>query len=326
MKNSLVQASVLEEAFAQDLLEGLQKPFKSIPSKYFYDARGDALFQQIMQLPEYYLTRAEYEILSQQAADILAPWLQSKRPLALVELGAGDGFKTKLLLDCLLQHKTEVHYFPMDISGSVLAHLQRDLAERYPKLVVHPIEGDYFEALQSYAFPTDMPKLLLFLGANIGNYSVAEAKHFYKMLSEALVQGDAVLSGFDLQKHPATILAAYNDAQGITRAFNLNLLERINRTFEGNFPLHLFRHYPLYDPETGLAKSFLVCEQACRVQLKKLNFGFSLAAGEVIFTEISRKYRLDEIAQLAEQQGFEVLQNYFDCKHYFVNSLWQKRD
>lgn len=311
------------DPFARDVAEGLMGSPKRLSSKYFYDETGDALFQAIMALPEYYLTRCEYDILSRYAADFLAGYAPD-RHFHLVELGAGDGLKTRLLLRHLIEGGYDFTYAPVDISANALRKLSEALAGEWPALKLLPIEADYFTALKSPAFGSEAPRLALFLGSNIGNYLPHEALSFYQALHAALRPGDRVLTGFDLQKNPHLILAAYNDAQGVTRNFNLNLLRRINQAFDGNFELHNFSHYPVYEPETGLAKSYLVSERAAEVHLAALGLTIHFAAGEWIFTEVSRKFTPDNVEALALDAGFRPLLMRHDDQRYFADALWER--
>ncbi|WP_192349885.1 L-histidine N(alpha)-methyltransferase [Algoriphagus sp. Y33] len=310
--------------FAQDVMLGLNSTPKTLPSKYFYDAKGDKLFQQIMALPEYYLTRKEYEILESQHEQILAKILALGEPFNLVELGAGDGFKTKILLRYLVKEKVEFNYFPVDFSGSVLEELQQSLASELPELSVSPIQDTYRESLKKQEWEDGKPNLILFLGANLGNFGVKEAKNVIDHLRVGTKRGDMVLLGFDLKKHPQTILNAYNDKQGITREFNMNLLDRINRELDADFDRDSFMHWPTYNPVSGECRSYLVSLKPQQVTIGALNQNFEFEAFESIFTEISKKYSLTEIGSLASSGGFHVEENFLDSEEYFADVLWER--
>ncbi len=307
--------------FLDDVHEGLSAAAKYIPPKYFYDAEGDRLFSKIMGLPEYYLTRTEQGILTNYRSEILRNF-NDGGSFDLVELGAGDGFKTKILLRHFTERDAHFRYVPIDISNHALSGLTRSIAAEFPDLEVAPVPGEYFRALHSLQGSTAR-KAVLFLGASIGNFTFDQALHFLRDLRETLNQGDQVLIGFDLKKNPREILAAYNDSQGVTRDFNLNLLKRINRELGADFTLSQFEHYPLYDPQTGEAKSFLVSKCAQEVAVPQLGKTFHFEDGETIHTEISRKYSLSEIALLAELAGFSPVQNFTDPKNRFVDALWK---
>ena len=311
--------------FAQDVMLGLNSTPKTLPSKYFYDAKGDKLFQQIMALPEYYLTRKEYEILEGQHEQILKSILKIGKPFNLIELGAGDGLKTKILLRFLVNNEIDFIYYPVDFSGSVLEELEQSLAEEMPNLEVNPIQSTYRESLKNQEWENGRPNLILFLGANLGNFGVEEAKNIIDHLRVGTRKGDQVLLGFDLKKNPNIILDAYNDEQGVTREFNMNLLDRINRELDADFDRNSFVHWPTYDPVSGECRSYLVSLKSQAVSIGALNQTFQFEAFESIFTEISKKYSLSEISHLASLGGFEVNQNFLDSDGYFADVLWEKK-
>ena len=311
--------------FAQDVMLGLNSTPKTLPSKYFYDAKGDKLFQQIMALPEYYLTRKEYEILEGQHEQILKSILKIGKPFNLIELGAGDGLKTKILLRFLVNNEIDFIYYPVDFSGSVLEELKQSLAEEMPNLEVNPIQSTYRESLKNQEWENGRPNLMLFLGANLGNFGVEEAKNIIDHLRVGTRKGDQVLLGFDLKKNPNIILDAYNDEQGVTREFNMNLLDRINKELDADFDRNSFVHWPTYDPVSGECRSYLVSLKSQAVSIGALNQTFEFEAFESIFTEISKKYSLSEISHLASLGGFEVNQNFLDSDGYFADVLWEKK-
>lgn len=315
----------LTTEFARDVDTGLSADPKFLSSRYFYDAEGDRIFQQIMKMPEYYLTGCEFEIFDRQKQDILQSIRPDGQKFDLVELGAGDGYKTKLLLEHFLNQEANFEYFPVDISGSVLEHLQADLNQRFPGLRVTKLNYEYFTALEKLNELDDSPKVILFLGSNIGNFTPERANAFFNKLNQVMRPGDQLLSGIDLKKDPRTILKAYNDDAGITRDFNLNLLKRINRDLGGNFVIENFDHYPTYDPFTGECRSYLMSKVKQEVRIEALEKTYSFEHSEPIHMEISRKYSLREIEDLAHQCGFEVKKHFTDSREYFVDSLWVKR-
>jgi len=306
---------------AEDVKKGLSEKQKRLPSKYFYDAIGDALFQEIMTLPEYYLTRSETEIFSNQAANILQAFNTDHRFFDLLEFGAGDGTKTKILVRELLKSGGEFRYLPIDISKDVLNGLEQNFNQSFPELKIVPKHKDYFSALSDVYSESDNPKLILFLGSSIGNFSKAQAVKFLRELNEKLRAGDQALIGFDLKKNPHTVISAYNDSEGVTKKFNLNLLARINRELEANFDLSKFDHYPFYDPETGLAKSYIVSLEDQVVDVNKCNITVHFQKGECIHTEISKKYTREEIEDIVSESGFRVVEHFLDSKHYYTNTL-----
>lgn len=313
-----------DPALADEVRTGLQKTPKRLSSRFFYDAEGSRLFSEIMHAPEYYLTRAEYEILDTHRAALSRLFAPDGRPFDLVELGAGDGLKTKLLLGYLHEQQADFAYAPVDISADALAGLTADIRTRWPDLRLAPQHTDYVRALEQLADESAARKVVLFLGSNVGNLAPDEAKAFYGQLHDRLRPGDLMLTGFDLQKHPAIIQAAYNDRQGLTRAFNLNLLRRINRELDASFDLSAFDHYETYNPETGEARSYLVSQKAQTVQIGALGLTVLFAAGEIIHTELSRKFTPAQIEQLAQATGFSIVGWFTDDNGYFADVVFRR--
>ncbi|WP_419802264.1 L-histidine N(alpha)-methyltransferase [Mucilaginibacter sp.] len=311
----------LKASFSQNILAGLMASPKKLQSKYFYDAAGDRLFQDIMQAPEYYLTNCEMEIFSEQTKEIVKTLTACFNSFDLIELGAGDATKSVFLLKELLAQKVDFTYLPIDISTNVIEQLLYKLPKQLPGLQMHGLNGDYFDMLKEASRLSGRPKVVLFMGSNIGNMPVKEAFVFCVELRKALSPGDLAIIGFDLKKNPKTILAAYNDAAGITKNFNLNLLKRINRELDADFNLDQFDHYPLYDPQTGACKSFLVSlvQQEIRIGSTKIMF----EENEWIDMEVSQKYNLEEIDQMAFSGGFEPVRHFFDAKKWFVDAVWK---
>ncbi|WP_420150787.1 L-histidine N(alpha)-methyltransferase [Spirosoma sp.] len=309
---------------ANEVREGLQKTPKRLSSQFFYDAEGSRIFAEIMHSPDYYLTRSEYEILNTHKADLLRYVTPDERPFDLVELGAGDGLKTKILLSYFSDQKADFTYAPVDISVDALEELVVDIRQKWPDLRLNPRHEDYFSALEHLSEAADSRKIVLFLGSNIGNFAQDEAIKFYRQLHDQLLPGDLVLTGFDLQKHPAVIHTAYNDRQGLTRAFNLNLLRRINRELSANFDLAAFDHYESYNPETGEARSYLVSQKNQTVRIDAVDMDVAFSYGEIIHTEISRKFTRKQIEQLAQETGFNVTGWFTDCKEYFADVLFER--
>lgn len=307
--------------FFSDVITGLSKKAKQLPSKYFYDKQGDLLFQQIMHCNDYYLTRCELEILQQKTVEIAAPILADKHSFDMIELGAGDATKTYYLLNSLMEQKTSFRYLPVDISPNILAVLKNKLNAVLPGLNVSEFQGDYFEALEEICKQSTKRKVVLMLGANVCNMEVSETYSFCKRLHQFLQPGDLVLMGFDLKKNPLTILNAYNDRVGITREFNMNLLKRINREIQADFDLDQFEHFQTYNPQSGACRSFLI---SLSEQLVKIgNYTVSFEANEPVSVEISQKYSLPEIEKLACETGFRMVNHSFDSQKWFTNTLWE---
>ena len=310
------------EKFAEDVREGLSTEPKFLQSKYFYDEKGDALFQKIMGLEEYYLTVSEYEIFNSRKQDILSKMAGDDDMFDLIEFGAGDGYKTSVLIDYFLDNDIKFKYVPIDISPNALKLLTDSLTERFPKLKVLPICDDYFHALEELNKVDFNRKIILFLGSNIGNFRGENAIPFLKHLKADMRPNDQLLIGFDLKKDPETILKAYNDPLGVTASFNLNLLDRINRELDADFTVENFRHYPVYDPVSGEARSYLVSMKDQEVYIGYLSQAFQFRKWEPIFMEVSQKYDVADIRRLAELSGFKVKYNFMDRKKYFTDSLW----
>jgi L-histidine N-alpha-methyltransferase len=312
------------DTFAEDVLRGLSSTPKSLSSKYFYDDEGSRLFQKIMKLPEYYLTRSEFEIFERQTKEIFEAFTaENAGAFDLIELGAGDGTKTAVLIDYFLRAGADFAYSPIDISQEAVDSLTGKFRERFPLLKIDAKTGDYFRILETLKTESARPKILLFLGSNIGNFSRAQSIEFFRHLREVMNEGDLLFTGFDLQKDPRVILKAYNDAEGVTAEFNLNLLRRINRELGANFDLEKFSHYAIYRPTECAARSFLISRAEQEVFIEQLSETFYFKAWEPIFMEISQKYSLEMIEDLAETSGFRVRQNFFDRQNYFVDSLWK---
>jgi len=307
--------------FLQETLAGLYSEPKFMRSKYFYDATGDRIFQQIMEMEEYYLTNAEMEILQYQANQISQAISADGSAFDLIELGAGDATKSIHLLKSLLDSQLEFSYFPIDISAHVISDLEENLPKKLPGLAMKGLNGDYFNMLKKATELSSRRKVVLFMGANIGNMSIADAGKFCSSLKKLLSPNDLLIIGFDLKKNPKQILSAYNDKGGITRSFNLNLLHRINKELDGNFDMDNFEHYASYDPESGACKSYLISlkKQIVNIGQNAIHF----AENEHIFMEISQKYSLNDIDQLAEKTGFKPLQRFFDQHQYFVDAIWK---
>lgn len=309
--------------FAEDVLAGLSSTPKSLSSKYFYDDEGSRLFQEIMKLPEYYLTGCENEIFSEQTDAIFRSFANSGSGFDLIELGAGDGTKTAVLVDHFLKQNADISYSPIDISQEALDFLKAKFTSEFPDLRVNARNGDYFKILQSLKNGDGRRKVLFFLGSNIGNFTRERSIEFFRHLREVMNPDDLLFIGFDLQKDPHVIANAYDDSAGVTAAFNLNLLKRINRELGGNFDIDKFTHYANYRPIEGSARSYLVSREKQSVNISALGRTFEFDRWEAVFMEISQKYSLQMIESLAAESGFEIKQNFFDSRNYYCDSLWR---
>lgn len=312
-----------KNSFEEEVYEGLTAFPKYLSSKYFYDKKGDKLFQQIMNLPEYYLTHCEFTIIDTYKKN-LAKIFQADSGFDLIELGAGDGKKTKLLLEQLIQEKQDFTYLPIDISPDVLDELKEDINNKWPSLDIQPKQGTYFKVLKELAAFNKRKKVILVLGSNIGNLEHPKAVEFLKNIQQSMHQDDLLFMGFDQKKDPQTILNAYNDSAGVTAAFNKNLLDRINYELKANFDTDKFLHWPTYDPETGTTKSFLVSTVAQTVNINALELDINFEQWESIHTEISQKYDDSIVNWLATEAGLVVTQDFIDDKGYFKNYIFKK--
>lgn len=310
--------------FEEEVYEGLTKFPKRLSSKWFYDEAGDKLFQDIMAMPEYYLTNCEYDILDKYAAEI-SNQFKSDKGFDLIELGAGDGKKTKLLLTHLTKNNIDFNYLPVDISQNALDLLENDLSQTLSSVQVKTQQGTYFKVLEKLADYNQRKKVILVLGSNIGNLLHPQAIDFLKKLNNVMSKDDMLFMGFDQKKNPQTILDAYNDEAGITETFNKNILKRINREMDANFNLDNFLHWEVYDPESGTAKSYLVSKIAQEVSVGALQLDVSFDQWETIHTEISQKYDDNVVQWLAKEAGLEILAQYSDKNNYYINYVFQSK-
>jgi dimethylhistidine N-methyltransferase len=311
---------VLEPVLAQ-AVQGLSAARKWLPSALFYDDAGTALFQRITELPEYYLTRVEQALLAERADDLAALLAPSAAPLALVELGSGDGSKTAVLAGALLRRHVPLAFFPIDTAQLALEQLVARFARALPAVHVQPVHGDYFAHWPTV--PPDHAQAVLMLGSNLGNYNTPEAIGLLAAVRARMRPGGRLVLGLDLKKDPQVIREAYDDRAGVTAAFNLNLLARLNRELGMDFDLAHFRHDPSYSPLDGAARSFLVSTRRQVVHSAVLGRSFTFDAGEMIYTEQSQKYDADLIAQLAAGSGFAVVDEINDARRWYALSVWE---
>ena len=311
-------------AFKKEVLEGLSAFPKYLSSKYFYDKTGDKLFQDIMAMPSYYLTNCEFEIISENTFKIGELFRDRENGLDLIELGAGDGKKTKVLLKYMSENNFNFIYKPIDISENAVEMLAKNLANEMPTLKVDAEVGEYFEVLERLKGYNKRKKVIMVLGSNIGNLPHPRAIEFLTKLKDALLPDDLLFMGFDQKKNPQTILDAYNDETGITAAFNKNVLIRINRELGGNFDVEKFKHWEVYDPETGTAKSFLVATETMEVTVEQLELTVNFDKWETIHTEISQKYNDKTVSWLAKEAGLEIETSFTDANEYYKNYAFRK--
>ncbi len=319
-----MEQQILLSELVTDTLRGLSANPKFLLSKYFYDDIGSSIFQDIMCMPEYYLTDCEHEIFTTHKKEITDAFIKDALHFELVELGSGDGLKTKILLNAMVSRSSGLKYIPIDISPKANIELVESLAREIPSLKVNAQTGDFFSVIKQLNGHSALRKVILFLGSNIGNFEDAELNLFLSQLSEFAHRGDKVMIGFDLKKSPDIIMNAYNDPHGHTRRFNLNHLARLNRELGADFDISNFEHHTDYNPQTGAVKSFLVSTKNQTVHIESLAENFRFNQWETIYMELSRKFDLKTIETLAATHGFRVEQNFTDSRNYFADSLWVK--
>ena len=304
--------------FAEDVRAGLTAHPKVLYPKYFYDELGSRLFEAITALPEYYPTRAEAEILQAHAQEIAA---SLAGPVRLVELGSGDGQKTRLLIEALIARQGALEYLPVDISEAAVEVSARVLLAAYPELRVTAYVGEYQQALRAIRPEPPVRTLVLFLGSTLGNLDPEDRPPLLRDVRGLLAPGDAFLLGVDLKKSEDVLIPAYDDALGVTAAFNLNLLGRINRELGGEFDLASFRHRALYNREAGRIEMHLESRRAQTVAIRSLGIEVSFEDGETIHTESSYKFDRGQIAALAAGTGFELRRTWTDSGGRFASNL-----
>jgi L-histidine N-alpha-methyltransferase len=306
--------------FAEDVRKGLSVTPKFLYPKYFYDDLGSRLFEAITALPEYYPTRAEAEILRTHAAEIVSAL---GGPVWLLELGSGDGQKTRLMIEALLAQQGKLEYVPVDISESAVEASSRSLLFSYPDLRITAYVGEYHRALRKIREERVAPgrTLVLFLGSTLGNLDPEERRTLLRDVRSLLDPGEGFLLGVDLKKPESMLVPAYDDALGVTSAFNLNLLVRINRELGGEFDPHTFRHRAIYNPREGRVEMHLESRRDQTVAIRSLGIEVPFAAGETIHTESSYKFDREQIAALAADTGFAVRQAWTDSEGRFASNL-----
>lgn len=307
--------------FLRDVADGLSRKPKSLPSRHLYDDEGSRIFEEIMGLEAYYPSKCEEEILRSNRAAVLEA--MGGKPFHLVDLGAGNGSKSRILLEHFHRSGSLLSYVPVDISGEVLDRLASSLRASIPGLSVQPLADEYSPALDRLEAAAIGPKLVLFLGSTVGNFSRREAVSFLKGVRASLAPGDGLLIGFDLCKDPATILRAYDDVSGVTARFNINILARINRELQGDFRLDGFLHHAVYDPEARVARSYLVSARPQTVRLGDTGLSFAFGPWESIHTENSFKYLPEESAGMAEEAGYRETAVFRDPECNFQDAFWK---
>jgi L-histidine Nalpha-methyltransferase len=307
---------IVATTVGSDVISGLTQIPKTLSPRYFYDDKGSELFEQICELPEYYVTRTETSILQACAAEIA----QITGKCELVELGSGSSTKTRILLDAYQQQNLPLHYLPVDVSAGMLETTAKQLLVEYPQLEVNALALPYELALQQ------LPQKQLptaFIGSTLGNLNPQECEVFFSQITQALHQGEYLLLGVDLQKPKSILEAAYNDSQGVTAAFNLNMLEHLNRLYKGNFDTTQFEHWAFYNETENQIEMHLRSLKSQSVELSALNLKVDFTAGETIMTEISRKFDVKVIQQQLNLHHLVTRKVWTDTNHWFGLLLCQ---
>ncbi len=305
--------------FARDIHRGLTSNPKHLFPKYLYDELGSRLFEAICQVDEYYLTRAEDEILTTHAGEIVSSVPSCE---TLIELGSGSAEKTRKIIEALIRQRGELLFVPVDISASALEESSHSLLDSYPNLRIDAYAADYFQALA--ALPKrDAPALVLFLGSNIGNFERDQATDFLRGIRGVLHRGDALLLGADLKKDRAVLEAAYNDSLGVTRSFIINELERINRELNANFDLWAFGLRSVYNESLGRVEVYLESLRDQSVTIRGLNLTISLQVGERIHVENAYKFDPEDLRKLGAQTGFSLERTWLDQQGKFSSNLFR---
>lgn len=310
-----------EEQFANAVHKGLSLENKCLPSWLIFDSAGSEIFKKITELTEYLPAACEFEIIRNHKNNIAK--LISGNKFNLIELGSGDGCKTRILIEHLLKEKFDFHYFPIDISNGAVTNLVQSLEvdQQTTSLKVTGLIGDYFDGLNTIIQKGSVQNLVLFLGVTLNNMDQENACSFLKTICKILGPEDYLMTGFDLMKNPKLLYSAYNNQ--LFEEFNLHLLDRINQVLGANFNKDNFVQQGQYNPNTRAVKSYLysTCDQI--VNIKALNKTYHFKAWETLQTEQSFKYTLEEIESLAAENGFEVVEHLFDSRKYFVDSIWR---
>ncbi|MTJ13825.1 L-histidine N(alpha)-methyltransferase [Anabaena sp. UHCC 0187] len=303
----------------KDVINGLNKNPKTLSPKYFYDDPGSLLFEKICELPEYYPTRTEAWILNQYADEIAV----ITNCCELIELGSGSSTKTQALLDAYQKIADSCRYLPIDVSGGILKTSVLQLQEKYPDIAIHGLLGTYEQALVHLESNYLQSRMLFFLGSSLGNFNPEECDSFLNQVSRTLQPGDFFLLGIDLQKPKEILEPAYNDSQGVTAAFNLNMLSHLNWRFQGNFDINLFRHQAIYNQVDNQIEMYLHCQKSHLVSLEALDLKVSFEEGESILTEISRKFDLATMEKELQSKGLKTVKTWTDEKGWFGLILCQ---
>jgi L-histidine Nalpha-methyltransferase len=310
-----------ERSLADDVLDGLTRPFKELPPKHFYDSRGSELFERICELPEYYPTRTEMQILNDRADDIVA----QTGARELVELGSGAAEKARVLLGAMERAGTLSRYVPLDVSEAALEESARTLVDEYDGLEVYGVIGDFERHLDGIPEGDGDARLVALLGGTIGNFPPGTRRRLLRKIGGLLGDEDRLLLGTDLVKDPAVIEAAYDDAEGVTAEFNRNVLHVINRELDANFPVEQFEHVAFFDTDREWIEMRLRAREACTVDVEQVDLTVEFAAGEELRTEISAKFTRERVEADFAAAGLALEGWYMDEYDLFALSLARRQ-
>jgi L-histidine N-alpha-methyltransferase len=313
-------ASKIEKTFAEEISQSLNRDSKFITPKFFYDKKGSDLFEKICTLPEYYPTRTEIEILNNLGDDLPSFLDDSFR---LVELGSGASVKTRLIIDIFTTLQKATEYFPIDIS-EILTESSEQLLQDYDDLHITGIIDTYEGGLEFLKNYDDKKNLIIFLGSSFGNFSPTDGKNFLQKINSTMKPGDLFLIGLDLVKDFQILESAYDDNQGVTAQFNLNVLSRINNELDADFDLNNFLHHSIYNKEDQRIEMYLKSLVNQSVIISKCNLFLNLEKNELIHTEYSHKYTIEQIKTLLESTGFKINHTWLDDKSLFSLTLVSK--
>ncbi len=318
-----IVAPLSDDQFAQAVLEGLSRYPKRLPSWLIFDDRGSEIFSEITQLSGYHPAQCEFEIFCSHKQAITD--LVSKEPFTVIELGAGDGRKTMVLLDHFIQSRLKFTYIPIDISEGAIKNLVTSLEAKFAgkEISVTGMAADYFDGIAAIAGNENQRKMVLFLGSTIGNMEIPEVEQFLNKLKKSLNDGDYVMIGFDLIKHPKILYSAYNDPAGVFEMFNLHLLDVINNRLRADFATRHYVQQGQYNPRTHAVESYIYSMREQVVSIAGLDKEFNFGLWEPMQTEHSYKYTQHEIETLAANSGYEVVKHLFDTNNYFMDSIWE---
>jgi len=321
MMNPLVNRAVITSPIADDVLAGLGKASKSLPPWLFYDAIGSKLFEQITELPEYYLTRTERGIFATHANQMIdaartGPQNSAAENLTVIELGAGTATKTRILIAAVLSRQLNATFYPIDVSETALRIAEEDLKSDFPHLKVRPLLGDYSQGLNQLA-STPGRKLVLYIGSSIGNFELSKAGNLLRSVGKGLRRGDALLLGVDLVKDAGLLRAAYNDSQGVTARFNLNILSRISRELDADFDLNAFRHVAEWNPRASRMEIYVESMRPQTVWIAGIGMEIQFRKGERIHTENSYKFTDAMVEKVLSAGGFALERCWKDPKGWF---------